>query len=245
MFSVRASQTFRPTRDIDLLGRMDNSIEEIVAAIKDICRQEVQPDGMIYAEDSVTAVRITEGAEYEGVRVRVQSFLGNAQISLQLDIGFGDIVTPPPSLINYPGLLEFPSPQMKGYNRETTIAEKFQAMISIGSVNSRMKDFYDIWYLAVGFSFDGRILAEAIRKTFENRQTEWPSQVVVFQRSFAEDRDKSEQWVAFLKRNNLINAPKSFAEVILTLEEFLLPIMQALSHQRIFRKTWNAPGPWS
>jgi hypothetical protein len=136
----------------------------IVAAMKDACSVNVEADGMSFDAGSVTAARITEDAEYEGVRVRVQGSLGNARVSLQVDIGFGDVIVPAPSKVAYPALLDFPPPELNGYTMESTIVEKFQAMVKLGVLNSRMKDFYDIWMLSRTFDFKGETLAEAVEK---------------------------------------------------------------------------------
>jgi len=179
MFTAWHVRLSRPTKDIDLLGRIDNSPEVITSAMKEACIQKVEPDGMRFDAETVIATRITEGAEYEGVRVRIQGNLGNARIPLQIDIGFGDVVVPAVSKIVYPTILDFPPPELNGYTMESTIAEKFEAMVKLGIVNSRMKDFYDIWVLSRQFDFDGHVLAMAIRKTFENRRTDIPSQPTV------------------------------------------------------------------
>jgi hypothetical protein len=167
MFSVWSGPGTRPTMDIDLLGRIDNSLEMVAAAMKDACAVDVEADGMSFNGETVTAARITEGAEYEGVRVRVQGGLGNARVSLQIDIGFGDVIVPGPSKVVFPVLLDFPAPELNGYTMESTIAEKFQAMVKLGVLNSRMKDFYDIWMLARTFDFKGEMLSKAVEKTFE------------------------------------------------------------------------------
>lgn len=122
MFSVWIGPGSRSTMDIDLLGRIDNSPEVIVAVMKDVCEMDVEADGMSFNAETVTAARITEDAEYEGIRVRVQSNLGNARISLQIDIGFGDEIVPGPSRVAYPALLDFPSSELNGYTMESTIA---------------------------------------------------------------------------------------------------------------------------
>lgn len=193
----------RLTLDIDLLGRIDNSPELIAAAMKDTCRVEVEEDGMSFDAETVTAVRITEDADYEGVRVHLRGSLGNARVPLQIDIGFGDVIVPGPSKILYPVLLDFPRPELTGYSMESTIAEKFQAMVKLGALNSRMKDFYDIWMLSDSFNFKGELLAESIKKTFENRNTPVTTDPAVFKPSFVKDGNKKVQWQAFIKKANL------------------------------------------
>ena len=244
MFPAWQVSVARPTKDIDLLGKIDNRIEVITSAMKEACMQKVESDGMAFDAESVTATTITEDADYEGIRVRLEGNLGNARISLQIDIGFGDVVVPGVSKIVYPTILNFPSPELNGYTMESTIAEKFQAMVKLGNLNSRMKDFYDLWLLSRQFDFDGYILATAIRKTFENRKTKVSIQPTVFQDSFAKDSMKETQWRAFIRKSKLDNAPASFADVVSAITTFLKPIITALSEEKEFRKTWKAPGPW-
>jgi hypothetical protein len=139
MFSVWSGEASRPTKDIDLLGRIDNSPDVIAAVMKDACRVDAEADGMHFDSKTVTTARITENAEYEGVRARVQARLGNARVSLQVDIGFGDVVVPGPKRITYPALLDFPPPELSGYTMESTIAEKFQAMVKPWQRRSRRR----------------------------------------------------------------------------------------------------------
>ncbi|MDO8691348.1 MAG: nucleotidyl transferase AbiEii/AbiGii toxin family protein [Dehalococcoidia bacterium] len=115
MFLAWSGLRSRPTMDIDLLGRIENSLEVIVVAMKEACGMDVEVDGMSYNTETVTASRITEHAEYEGVRIRVQGSLGNARVSLQIDIGFGDVIVPGPCKVAYPALLDFPAPELNGY----------------------------------------------------------------------------------------------------------------------------------
>jgi len=144
MLTVWEAPITRPTMDIDVLGRTSNSINAIVAQIQDICRQDVEPDGVIFDAGSVLGERIVEDADYEGIRIRLRGNLGTAQLVIQLDIGFGDMVVPAVDIITYPTILEFPAPHLHGYSKESTIAEKFEAMVKLDILNSRMKDFFDI-----------------------------------------------------------------------------------------------------
>lgn len=203
MFSAWCGLASRPTMDIDLLGMIDNRLEVITTAIKDACLMDVDADGISFNAETVEAVRITEDAEYEGVRVRVHGSLGKARISLQIDIGFGDVIVPNAKTVSYPSILDFPVPELKGYTMESTIAEKFQAMVKLGILNSRMKDFYDIWVLSRTFDFKGEILAEAVEKTFEKRNTPVNLDAALFGLSFGKDGDKNVQWQGFISRRNL------------------------------------------
>lgn len=224
------------------MGRIDDNLDVIVAAMKDACSAEVENDGMIFDSKSVTAVRITEDAEYQGVRVRVQGNLGNARISLQIDIGFGDEVYPHPGKIKYPALFDFPAPELSGYTMESTIAEKFQAMVKLGILNSRMKDFYDIWFLSRTFNFKGEHLANAFTRTFKNRNTEITGTLAIFKSSFG--REKQTQWQAFVRKSKLADAPEQIEKVISEIKMFLEPLTTSIAEKKNFNNTWNTPGPW-
>ena len=244
MLSVWCGPASRPTMDIDLLGKIDNRLEVISAAIKDACLMDVEADGISFNAETVEAVRITEDAEYEGVRIRVHGSLGNARVSVQIDIGFGDVIIPNPRTVSYPAILDFPAPELKGYTMESTIAEKFQAMVKLGVLNSRMKDFYDIWVLSRTFDFKGKILAEAVEKTFEKRNTPVNMNTAIFDPSFGKDGNKNVQWQGFIRKTKLINAPKSFEQVIAVVTLFLEPLAASIVERRAFNSTWPAPGPW-
>lgn len=143
--------------------------------MRDICTVAVPEDGLEFLADTVQSMRIREDQEYEGIRITLEARLGAARVPLQIDVGFGDVITPSPEREPFPALLDFEPPQPRTYLRETVITEKFQAMVQLGIANSRMKDFYDIWFLARSFAFEGVRLAEAIRHTFDRRQTPVPA----------------------------------------------------------------------
>jgi len=244
MLSVWGGAASRPTKDIDLAGRIDNDPEYIAQAMRDVCEVDVQEDGMVFDAESVTAARITEQAEYQGVRVRLRGALGNARVSMQVDIGVGDVLFPQPRDVEYPTLLDFPQPRLKGYAMESTIAEKFHAMVLMGILNSRMKDFYDIWTLSRTFDFAGEVLAEAIERTLEARHTQLTAEAAVFEPSFADDTDKQAQWAAFVRKSDLGDAPSSFSEVVEAVTAFLKPIAGTHDQGKAFCAVWKAPGPW-
>jgi len=171
MLRVWDAPMARPTKDIDLLGRLENSLENLSTVVREVCAVDVEPDGLVFRPPTVKSERIREDADYQGVRIRFEGSLGTARIAMQLDVGIGDVMVPGPVDIVYPTLLDFPAPRLKGYPRETAIAEKFEAMIKLGTLNSRMKDFYDIWLLSRQFDFDGPTLAQAVTATFANRGT--------------------------------------------------------------------------
>lgn len=244
MFPLWTGPSSRSTLDIDLLGKIDNSTETIMAVIKKVCDMKVEDDGMHFDSKTLSAHKITEDADYGGVRVRIQARLGNAKISLQIDIGFGDKIVPAPRRVKYPVILDFPAPALNGYTMESTIAEKYQAMVKLGVANSRMKDFYDIWFLCRRFDFNGEVLAEAIATTFVNRKTPITPGPAVFNPSFAVDPAKKAQWQGFIRKAQLDDPPEDFEDVIATISEFLKPLVTALAEKSSFTATWSASRTW-
>lgn len=144
----------RATRDIDLLARMSNDLDKIKEAVAEVCRTEVEEDGVVFDADAVVTERIAEDAEYEGVRAKFRGLLATTRLAMQIDFGFSDVITPGPVDITYPTILDYPAPLLLAYNRETVVAEKFEAMASLGRLNSRMKDFFDVWLLATASDFE-------------------------------------------------------------------------------------------
>jgi len=244
MFTVWQAPFTRPTMDIDLLGRIDNSIEILVKVTREICQQEVEPDGIAFDVNSIEAERIAEDADYEGIRIRFRGSLDTAKIVMQLDIGFGDTIVPSPETINYPTILDLPAPHLRAYSRESTIAEKFEAMVKLGILNSRMKDFFDIWLLLRRFDFDGPTLSAAITKTFSTRGTNFQPEPIALTNTFAEDTEKAAQWRGFLRKSRLTDVPQNFGEVVTAIATFLGLIAEQLAAGHVFKATWKAPGPW-
>jgi hypothetical protein len=162
MFTAWGAPFSRPTKDIDLLARLGNNVDAILAVVRDICRLPVEPDGLAFDAESLQGKIIKEDADYEGIRVTFLARLQNATVHMQLDLGFGDVLTPAAALAEYPTLLDLPPPKLWGYSRETLVAEKFEAMVKLGQLNSRMKDFFDIWLLSRQFNFDGGMLARPL-----------------------------------------------------------------------------------
>ena len=245
MFGVWQGPFSRPTRDVDLLGHVEHTVERVTTVMRAICQQSVpEDDGLRFDADSVTGERIVEAASYEGVRVKLVAYLEAARVLVQIDVGFGDPLVPGPNPIRLPTILEFPPPELQGYSRESAIAEKFQAMVYLGVVNSRMKDFYDIWSLATRFEFDGAILAQAVRETFRSRQTTLLQTPVALSDSFANDRERQAQWTAFIRRIQTENVPVSFSGAVQEIKAFLQPVIQALIDEQPFSKHWSPGGPW-
>ena len=243
MLRVWRSEEFRPTMDIDLLGRTRNEEAGIVSQVRDVLLVDVEADGLVFQPDSTRTERVTEDADYGGIRVRFLGALDSVRIHMQIDIGFGDVVYPGPEESDLPVMLDFPAPRLLCYSRESSIAEKFEAMVKFGMLNNRMKDFYDIWLLSRQFDFTGAELAQAIRLTFERRGTKLPLEIEAFTQPFIDA--KQTQWTAFRKRLQQDHVPASFAQITASLGQFLSPIVAAFSSGKPSPRNWTAPGPWS
>jgi predicted nucleotidyltransferase component of viral defense system len=240
LFVTWLHDPFRPTRDLDLLGYGANDVEAIAETFRSICSTPVPDDGVTFDIEGLTAAAIREDLEYGGVRVQTNSVIDGARIPIQVDIGFGDIVTPGPVEIDYPVLLDFPSPHLRAYPVESVIAEKFQAIVQLGIANSRLKDFYDLWLISQTFELDGTTLSAAVQRTFERRQTPMPTDVPSgLTRLYAEEWNV--RWKAFLNREHMNAAPIDLGQVLDDLRRFLVPLM-TLSNSDAY---WPSRGPWS
>jgi predicted nucleotidyltransferase component of viral defense system len=244
LLRVWEAPSVRPTMDIDLLGYTNNEPEPLAAIVREICHQPVEPDGLEFDAQSVTARTIVEHADYAGVRVRFGAQLGTGRITMQIDVGFGDVVTPKPTRVEYPTLLDFPPAKVLAYPREAAVAEKFQVMLRLAQLNSRLRDYYDVWLLSTSFNFDGPLLAEAIRKTCARRATEIPAEPPALSAEFAADTTKQTQWRAFRRKSTLDQAPEDLSHVVSAVAGFLSPIAKSLHDAREFTGTWHPPGPW-
>lgn len=246
LFQYWTHTAHRSTRDLDLLGKGKPSVFHFEGVFREVCSTEVEPDGLEFVESRIRGEQIKEVDEYQGIRIRGEAKLSNVKIPLQIDIGFGDTVTPRPTEIEYPTILEFPAPKLLAYNRETVVAEKFQAMVQLGMANSRMKDFFDVYSLAESFDFDGAALAEAIAATFKRRGTEIPTTApLALTEEFAEDAAKKTQWKGFLKKGLNEKSGLTLFEVVTVISGFLEPVFTALSSGKTFKSTWTAKGSWT
>ena len=188
--------------------------------------------------------RIAEDADYEGVRATFQATLGNVRLPMQIDIGFSDLVTPEPVSITYPTLLGQPAPELSAYNRETAIAEKFEAMVKLGELNSRMKDFFDVSRRSQKESFRAQELGAAVARTFQRRDTPISVDPVCFGETFAASAAKAVQWQAFVRRGRFADPVPAFAEVVGAVAGFLRPVCSALLTGRMEISVWPPGGPW-
>lgn len=242
MLQVWHSPQSRPTMDIDMLGRTSNDEAAVVAQIREIISTDVEPDGIQFDPDSIRTEDITREADYDGIRIRFQGKLDSVTINMQIDIGFGDPVFPAPEMAELPTLLDSPTPRLLCYSRESAIAEKFHAMVIRGHLNSRMKDFFDIWQLSRFFAFDSEKLARAVRLTFDYRHTAVPDNLEVFDPAFV--ASKTGQWTAFRTKFSHLPIPESFEVIVLDISDFLYPVLAGCNTSSPPSRHWEHKGPW-
>lgn len=235
----------RPTIDIDLAGRTSNELDHIRALLVEICSAQTAPDGIDFVADSVRVARIREDADYEGVRGQFHATLAKARVPMRVDIGFGDVITPEPGEVDYPTLLDFPAPVMKGYPRETVVAEKLEALAKLGILNSRLKDYYDIALLARIYPFGGRDLARAIATTFRHRGTAIAPEPVGLSDAFASDPARQAQWRSFLRRNRFPEQTGGLPALVSEVARFVLAPLDAAARGESFEAEWAPEGPWT
>lgn len=239
-----AEHPYRATLDLDLLRRGESNRDNVAKDIRAICATTVEPDGVEFDARDLTLEPIREDQEYAGLRTNFTAKLGNARIRLQVDIGVGDVVTPREQA--YPAMLEFPAPHVLTYSREAVVAEKFEAMVVLGARNSRIKDFFDIHYLATQFSFDGLELAEAIRRTFDRRRTPLPQDIPVgLTEEYWKQAGRDAQLRAFVRRTRMNVASQKLSGIAPMLRKFLLPPWEALRDNVPFARHWPVGGPWA
>jgi len=246
LFLVWKGQNYRVTRDVDLLGFGPADVNHLIAVFKELCQTASDDmDGVEFLSESVAAVPIREEHEYDGIRVTLVGLLHKARIPLQIDIGFGDAVTPAPEKIEFPTILDAPAPKLLAYPRYTMVAEKFETMVRLGVVNSRMKDFYDVWLLCRLFEFDGRTLCDAIRNTFRRRSTPIPGGLpMAFTDEFRKDTNKQTQWRAFVRKAKPETVSDDIDSVINDVAAFLMPVVEAVRDESPFELKWPRGGPW-
>jgi predicted nucleotidyltransferase component of viral defense system len=225
LFVTWVEAPFRPTRDLDLLGYGDNTPQAIGDTFRAILTQPVDDDGVAFDVDRLEAAPIREDLEYGGVRVRTQATIAGARIPIQVDVGFGDAITPGPIEIDYPALLDAPAPHLRAYPIETVVAEKFHALAVRGITNSRLKDYYDLWLISETFELERAPLAAAVRQTFARRETALPQEKPTgFSEAYVETW--GDQWRTFLTRDRMAAAPEQLATVVAVLERFMLPLIE-------------------
>ena len=246
LFTLWTGRAHRATRDLDLLGFGDGSEAALRRVFEEVLRAEVPDDGVVFAVDSLEVGPIREDQAYGGVRLALVANILTAKVHLQIDVGFGDAITPSPKLVDFPALLDFPAPRLRVYPRETVIAEKVEAMVQLGMANSRMKDFFDVVVLSQAFDFEGDLLVRAIRATFERRGTTLPEGLpIALTPSFADDVIKRTQWSAFLRKANATVGVGDLAAVVVSVSRFLAePLRTARTYLGPWVAHWPKGGPW-
>lgn len=243
LFDLWFDVPHRPTHDADFMGFGSAEIPHLEALFREVCQIEVE-DGMVFQPESVKAAEIRKEANYAGVRVTLMGMLDSARCPVQLDIGFGDAVVPGPEEVHYPVILgEMSEPHLRVYPRYTVVAEKLEALTSLGMLNSRMKDYFDLWILARYSDFDGSILSRAVQATFERRRTAIPEGVPIgLTDEFVHDPQKENQWRAFLRKNAL--DPTPLGTVVGDLRNFLQPVLVAIVAGDGYDYSWRAGVGW-
>lgn len=222
----------RPTLDIDFLGtHISNDGKRIIEAFREICAVECEEDGVTFCAEKISAQNITEFKDYHGICLSIPVTMDTIAQMMTMDIGFGDVVTPHPVLLDYPLLLEgLPKASILAYSTETVIAEKMHAIIDLADQSSRMKDYYDLYHLLTSFKYDNTVLQEAINRTFENRHTSYNADTMFFRKDFSNHPQMQVRWMAFLKKST-IKSSLSFPEVARWLQNTLKPYWEAYGRE--------------
>ncbi|GIK61001.1 MAG: nucleotidyl transferase AbiEii/AbiGii toxin family protein [Ignavibacteriae bacterium] len=238
LFLAHDISRLRPTKDIDLLGtslpNKTESLEEIFSEIAAINFE----DGLFFQKDSVSAEQIVEQDDYHGIRIKLSAKLDSVKQQIQIDIGFGDVIYPDALTMDYPTLLDFEAPHLKVYSLESAIAEKFEAIVSLGIATSRMKDFYDIHFFAAGKQFDLLTLHNALTETFKNRNTSIEKRRFVFDDKFKNDESLKILWNAFINKR-MLKINLNFTEVVSEIEKFIEPAFNSDKKNNWNRKDWK------
>jgi len=244
LFTLWTGHAHRATRDMDLLGFGEPSTERLRTIFTHVIALDAGDDGVVFDAKSLQVEPIRKDQAHGGIRIVMVARITAAQVRLQIDVGFGDAVTPEAQLVEFPALLDFPAPRLRAYPKETVVAEKLEAIVQLGLANTRMKDFYDLVALSNLFDFDGQLLVEAISATFARRGTPLPRETpTAFTPEFIADATKNMQWTAFVKKAGIAGATdlKSTIELV---ELFVEQPLQAAAGNQPFAERWSPPGPW-
>jgi predicted nucleotidyltransferase component of viral defense system len=227
---------YRPTKDIDFLGNsMTNDKDAIKSIIREIAALHFE-DGIVFDSESITAEEIKEQDQMHGIRVKLISRLGTVRQRMQLDIGFGDIIYPGAVKINYPTLLDNEAPHVQVYSIESAVAEKFEAIVSLGIATSRLKDFYDIHFFALHHKFELQDLHNAFNKTFINRKTNIKNRQYIFSDRYKKDNNLQIFWEAFIKKR-LLQSEYTFSEMVEKIQLFIEPACTDVNEEAIWDYT--------
>lgn len=244
LFVAWAGHPHRATRDLDLLGFGASDVETVMREFQEIVVTEVEADGLVFDPAQTRGAPIKEGQKYRGVRLHLCATLGNARVPVQVDVGFGDAVEP--EVASYPTLLDLPAPRLRLYSRETVVAEKLHAMVVLGLLNGRLKDYYDVWYLSQTTAFDAARLGTAIARTFAVRNTPIPGTLPDAMTSrFVEVPGKPQMWSGFVRKASLPATTPSLTELVEAVAAFAWPILRAEGQKHRLSSTWTPGQGWS
>ena len=245
LWVVWGGPSFRPTRDLDFLGRGSRVAADVGAQFLEILATAVDDDGLVFPPDKVRAEPIRKADLLGGVRVRCAAMLARAVVPVQVDVGFGAAAVPEPVEVEYPTLLGTTPPRVFAYRPETSVAEKFEAAVTLGDENGRLKDFYDLRAIPEAMAFDGVALTGAVVATFRKRGVEWPDSIeAALPMSFFEEPRIADLWRAYLAKNGLTAAPADFAAVGSSIRAFLGPVLEAAAGRGETPGRWEPGGPW-
>lgn len=233
LFAAWAGAPHRPSRDADLLGLTEASANELKGMFRDIVRPSADQDGLVFDSHSLRAIEVTAQEEYPGVRLTLRASLDHAVIPLQIDVAFGQAVVPEPQIVQLPTLLDFPAPRLKAYPPEAVVAEKFEAVVKLGMINSRLKDFYDLWYILTKLALPLPQLAAALSATFSRRGTPLPTDTPrALTAAFSADRSRQRQWAGFLDRAGVSGADRpELDQVVAAILDGLMPFVRGLGKE--------------
>lgn len=241
LFLLWEGAPHRRTKDIDFLRFGSSDEEELKKAITEVCTHTVEADGMAFDLDSLSISPIRELQEYDGHRIELMVSLGQAKFKLWMDVGFGDSVKP--TKANWPSILDAPEPEINVYPREAVIAEKFHAIVKHGMANSRMKDFFDVHFLATNYEFLSTQVTDSISATFERRRDPLPDTIPVgLTEDFANDETKKKQWTGFLKKNAV--SKLSLQEAVDVTRRFIWPLIKLVKSEKEETLVWEPGGDW-
>lgn len=246
LFVLWDDTILRPTRDLDFAGYWANDADSLAAAFREICAITYPRDGIEFVIDTLEITPIRHATKYHGFRIHMDVRLAGSVIPFQVDVGFGDAVVPEPDDVVYPVLLDADAPKIRAYPREAVLAEKLHAMVSHGEINSRYKDFFDVWILSSRFPFTGARICSAIDATFTRRKsaslTPWP---IALTPEFYADSTRRSQWTGYLRRSKLLNAPPEFGTVGQRVFDFFGPVVRTVVSATGHESTWPPDGPWA
>lgn len=230
LFLIWHGHGYRTTKDIDFLGVGTPDAEKLTDIFKELCKPDLLAvDGLAFLPESVRATSIQNDREFQGIRINLRALLERARIDLQVDIGFGDAISPEPEVVTFPTLLDMPAPIIIAYQKYSAMAEKFMAMVTLGMENSRMKDFYDMCIMYRTMEFDLDILVTSIRAAFNARNNQLPHEIPsILSGASLEDPNKITQWKAFVNRSSLSIRVGAWADIIQELRTSLWPVMEKL-----------------